>query len=93
MEKLVDFHLAIDTGVQNCEGTQKCQDLAKAGCLYTPLPGLLALRVMAAAIMVLLGDSSLPGMTQRRVSMVMVKLAPCAAMAVVMGLPRRDHGC
>lgn len=48
---------------------------------------------MTAAIVVLLGDSSLPGMTECRVSMVMVKLAPCAAMTVVTALPRRDHGC
>ena len=42
--------------------------------------------------MVLLWDSSLPGMTQHRVSMVMVKLAPGTAMSMIMALLAGNHG-
>ena len=47
---------------------------------------------MAAALKVLLGDSSLPGMTHHRIWMVMVELAPGAALPMVMALLGGNHG-
>ena len=98
--------LTADKGVKDCEGIQsglythessydkgrKSHGRIAAGRSYIPVPALLTPGLMTAAIMLLLWDSSLPDMTECWIAMVMVKLAPCAAMTVVMALPRRYHG-
>lgn len=77
-----------------CEAPNMADDKLAAGLAHILVALLLALRVMAAALMVLLWDSSLFGMTQHRVSMMMmmIKVASGAAMDLAVALPRRDHG-
>ena len=60
-----------------------------AGHARIPVGLVLAHGVMAEALLMLLWESSLPCMTQHRITVMMVKVAHGATVALVW----RDHGC